>query len=273
MWQATSHLMTPRLIGMDVGSNLPRSPRPPDSIEQPPLPVDAAAAMMADLGFLAFRTSADVPGTDSCLMVMIRDDPTLRHFDPQTVWFWTLEDGRGHKEIVDRETRSPLSQPFSWGRIRLEDRFGVRNDFVTFGGWLTAERVGPDALLLLFRSAAPILRLGGHSQPGDRLADESLAFFGRLLPRTWTGPAEERFIGSVPPEHLWAAFLLYEAGRLEESSGLREAWSSNAPAVHRELATARLRQTDALAAGRRLLPRIGLWHSAARVSASASRRP
>jgi hypothetical protein len=242
---------------MDLGNRRPLARRPPESIEQPPLSLDDAAQLMGDVGFLAFRTPADVPRTDSCLMVMIRGDPTHRHFDPETVSYWIVEAGHGAREIADHDTRAPRSRPFCWGRIRLEDRFGVRNDFVTFGGWLTVERVGTDALLLIFRSAAPILRLGGHSQHSDRLAGEILVFFGRLISRTWTGPDEERFIASVPPEHLWAAFLLHEQTRIGGSTGLREAMSSDVPAVGRELGRANL-HPRVVDAGQRLLQRLAL---------------
>ena len=230
--------------------------RPPDSIAQPALSLDEAATLMGDLGFLAFRTPADVPRTDSCLMVMLRDAPTHRHFDPEAVTFWRIEGGRGHRTTIESDTPAPFVRRFSWGRIRLEDRFGVRNEFVAFGGGLSGERVGPDALLLIFRSAAPILRLPGHSQPGDRLADEALVFFGHLVPRLWDPPVE-RAVGATPGDALWAAFLVHEGARMDRSPGLRDALASDARALEREMRRATLRP-EALAAGHRVLERVGL---------------
>src|SRR5688500_17155318 len=129
---------------------------PPESIEQAALTIHAAADLMADVGFVAFRTPPDAELKDSCLMAMIRDAPTRRHFDPETVSYWVIESGHGQTEVVDHGAQTPISRPFSWGRIRLVDRLGKRNSFVSFGGWLTGERVGADALLLIFRSSAPI---------------------------------------------------------------------------------------------------------------------
>jgi hypothetical protein len=231
---------------------------PPESIEQPALTIDEAADLMADLGFVAFRTPPDEAVPDSCLMVMIRDAPTRRHFDPETVSYWVIDNGHGRTELADREMRVPISRPYSWGRLRLVDRLGVRNSFVSFGGWLTGTRVGSDALLLIFRSPAPILRLAGHSQQRDRLSDEILAFFGRIIPRLWSRPTDESLVGSLPPEAFYAAFLLDETARLGRSIQLREAIPDDARAVRRELELAMRYQPAALAAGRDLLKLVEL---------------
>jgi hypothetical protein len=231
---------------------------PPESIEQPALTIDEAADLMAALGFVAFRTPPDEVVPDSCLMAMIRDAPTRSHFDPETVSYWVFDNGQGRTELADRGTRTPLSRPYSWGRIRLVDRLGARNSFVSFGGWLTAERVGSDALLLIFRSPAPILRLPGHSQQRDHLSDEALAFFGRVVPRLWATPADERLVGSLPPEAFYAAFLLNEAGRLNGSTQLQEATRDDALAVSRAVELAARHQPETLAAGRDALKLLGL---------------
>jgi hypothetical protein len=237
---------------------------PPESFEQPALTIDQAADLMADLGFVAFRTPPDEAVPDSCLMVMIRDAPTRRHFDPQTVSYWVIDNGHGRMQLADRGTRTPLSRPYSWGRIRLVDRLGARNSFVSFGGWLTCERVGSDALLLIFRSPAPILRLPGHSQQRDRLSDEVLAFFGRVVPRLWSSSVDEQLVGSLPPEALYAAFLLNEAGRLQSSTRLREAIRDDAHTLRRELEGATRHQPAALAVGRDVLRLLGLEPVSAR---------
>ena len=237
---------------------------PPESIDQPALTIDAAAGLMADLGFVAFTTPSDAGVTDSCLMAMIRDAPTRRHFDPETVSYWVIESGQGQTKLVDRGARTPISQPFSWGRIRLVDRLGKRNSFVTFGGWLTGERVGADALLLTFRSSAPILRLPGHSQRRDNLADDAMAFFGRLIPRLWSSPDHERLVAALPPDALYGAFLLHEAGRIHSSARLREASPDDARTLIRELELAERHRADALDTGRELLSHLDLAAIASR---------
>jgi hypothetical protein len=236
---------------------------PPESIEQPALTIDEAAGLMADLGFVAFRTPPGAEVTDSCLMAIIRDTPTRRHFDPEIVSYWVTAGGHGQTELVDRDARTPISRRFSWGRIRLVDRLGMRNSFVSFGGWLTGERVGADALLLIFRSPAPILRLPGHSQQSDHLSDDALSFFGRLIPRLWSNPAHESVVGSVPPEDLYAAFLIHEAGRLHRSDSLRASIPDDARALLRDLELAERKRPDSLAAGRELLSLLGLEPPAA----------
>jgi hypothetical protein len=50
---------------------------------------------MADLGFIVFRTPPDSATPDSCLMAMINESPTTRHFDPEVVSFWVTGEGRG----------------------------------------------------------------------------------------------------------------------------------------------------------------------------------
>jgi hypothetical protein len=113
-------------------------------------------------------------------------------------------------------------------------------------------------LLLIFRSPAPILRLPGHSQQPDHMADEVIAFFGRLVPRLWSSPADERLVGSLPPEVLYAAFLLNDTGRLQGSTRLEEAIPDDAHALRHELALAARHLPDALAAGRDVLSLLAL---------------
>ena len=237
--------------------------RPPESIEHPPITVDGAAGLMADLGFLAFRTPPDAAVTDSCLMAMVRDAPTRRHFDPTSVTYWSIVGGHGAIQVADRDSKTPISHPYSWGRIHVVDRFGARNSFVSFGGWLTGERVGSDALLLVFRSPAPILRLPGHSQRRDRLSDDALAFFSRLVPRMWSHPGHEGLVSSTPPEALYGAFLLHEGRRFDGSPALRHAIADDANALARELHRTERSRPDALAAGRELLAHLELRLAAA----------
>ncbi|MEO8247379.1 MAG: hypothetical protein ABI622_09710, partial [Chloroflexota bacterium] len=227
--------------------------RAPESIDQPALTIAQAAGLMSELGFIAFRTPTEATTADSCLMAVVRDTPTGRHFDPQTVGSWVLENGHGRIHMIDHGEPTPVSRPYSWGPIRLVDRFGARNSFVSFGGWLTGERVGRDALLLIFRSSAPILRLPGHSQQRDRLSDEVLAFFSRLVPPMWSHPGRERLVGAIAPEALYATFLLYHHERLESSAALRDATAEDAGVLARELDRVERTQPEALTAGRELL--------------------
>ena len=236
--------------------------RAPESIEHPALTIDEASGLMAHLGFVAFRTPPRAAVTDSCLMAMVRDAPTRRHFDPKSVGFWVVANGHGALRVADRDSRTPISQPYSWGRISLTDRFGARNSFASFGGWLTGERVATDALLLIFRSPAAILRLPGHSQHRDLLSDRALAFFGRIVPRLWSHPGNEQLVSSAPPEGLYGAFLLYEARRFVGSTAPRDVIGEDARALARELARMQRSRPDALVEGRELLALLELWPAA-----------
>jgi hypothetical protein len=212
---------------------------------------------MGDLGFVAFRTPPGTPTPDSCLMVMLHDVPTLRHFDPEVVSFWATSAGRGRVEIKDGSARVPFAQEFSWGRIRIVDRIRARNSFVAFGGTLSGERM-TGATLLVFRSPAPILRLAGHSQQEDRLAQEVMTFFGRLVPRLWTSADMERMVSTASALALYGAFLAHTGQRMSHSSILREAEGGDAAVVDRELSAMAAHHPAELAEGRRLLEELKL---------------
>ena len=122
-----------------------------------------AAERMRHLGFLLI--SPFPPGAgDAELLVSIRREPTLQHFDPQAVRFWqTGQDRRGHPTELEHATPLPLAGSFAWGKIEVVDRLGVENCFVTHGGSFEAERLPDGEALARFRSPVPILRMGGHS--------------------------------------------------------------------------------------------------------------
>jgi hypothetical protein len=231
--------------------------RTPESIKDPAISLDDASGLMAHLGFVAFRTAPGDSVPESCLTVMIRSRPTGRHFDPELVTYWVHHGRAGHLELVDVHTAPPVFERFSWGKIQIADRFGISNSFATFGGFLYAERMDPDALLLVFRSSAPILRLAGHSQKRDAIAEEIMSFFARVVPHLWT-PAEEQLVNARTPEELYAAFLVHVRRRLDGSAALREAMSGDVRMVDSELAIMAEHRPTALATGKRLLRELRL---------------
>ena len=232
--------------------------RPPESVDDSPITLDAASRLMADLGFVLFRTPPEAEFPDSCLMAAIHVSPTRRHFDPEIISFWTTQKGRGQLTFVDRDLRVPFEGAFSWGRIRMVDRLGARNSFVSFGGVVTADRVAANALLVVLRSPAPIFRLPGHSQREDRLAEEVMSFFGRLVPALWPTPDAEEATAKAPPRALYAAFLLHTTRRLGHSSLLRDALGADASRARQALADLATDDPGAVADGRQLLRGLGL---------------
>ncbi len=178
-----------------------------------------ASVRLADLGFLAGPDLPDRPGP-AFLLVALRDRPTLRHYDPERVEFWVTERGRGVRRSLLRTTRLPLDEEFSWGMIRLYDRLGITNEYLGFGGHLSAAEVD-GATIAVFTSPAPMLRRGGHSQIWDEGTDELAAFFARLVAAVDVQPALEASIADADPLVRYAAFVSHLVRRYRSSADLR----------------------------------------------------
>lgn len=185
-----------------------------------PIEPPVAARLLADLGFLDAPDLPDRPG-HAYLLVAIRDQPTLRHFDPEVASFWVTELGHGSRIELDRTTPMPVERDFSWGTITITDRLKVSNEYLTFGGQLRAARVG-DASILVFESPAPLVARGGHSQSWDMGADSMAAFFGRLMVAVDFAPGFEAQVAAAEPLVRYAAFVDDTAARYRASQRLRE---------------------------------------------------
>jgi len=142
--------------------------------------LEQAEKLLAGLGFCL--TEADpAHGVDAAhLLVAIRPQPTLAHFDPERVEYWATESGRGRPRVLDRETHVPNTSDFAWGQIVLVDRLGVRNEFLSFGGSMRVQTTADGTVYVDCSSHAPILRWSGHSQAVDPMAGEVGAFLARL---------------------------------------------------------------------------------------------
>lgn len=212
---------------------------------------------LRDLGF-RLESSWSSPGP-SRLLVAIRDQPTRRHFDPEMVLFWTSgSEGRGHRAELDGGSKTPYRSGFSWGPIMLLDRFGVRNEFVTLGGEVSAERTDPGTTTIVFRSPGPILSLGGHSQRTDRIALEVGAFFGRMMVPIDFEPGMEQAICDATPIARYAAFIQYEMERFGRHRALREEHPDQATIVAGEARRLEAMEPAGWEAGRDLLERMRL---------------
>jgi hypothetical protein len=174
-------------------------------LSEPVTSLPEAAQRLARWGFLADPDLPDRPGPAS-LIVALRERPTLRHYDPEVVEFWSTQGGRGTHQTITRNTRAPFSMGVSWGEIRILDRLGESNGYFAFGGRVEGRVIG-DALIVAFTSSAPILRRGGHSQGWDDGADEVGAFFGRLLVTVDYLPGFEAHLAAATPLARYAAFV------------------------------------------------------------------
>lgn len=220
--------------------------------------IELAARRLADLGFW-LETRYPVHAGPSRLMVALRDQPTLRHFDPELVEYWTTgEEDRGHAATLTRRTPTPLRDGFTWGKLEVVDRLGVENGFVSLGGDLVVDAVGPDTTVAVFTSPGPILRLGGHSQEVDRIAMDLGAFFGRIMVPIDFNPGVEQAISRASPMERYAAFVAHEVERFRRHPVLRDEHPHHAAILGEEARRLEHAEPFAWAAGGRLLTRIGM---------------
>ena len=209
-----------------------------------------AAPRLARLGFLVEpNLGHHVDG--GYLLVALRGEPSLHHFDPERVEYWQTVESRGEPARLTRDTSVAIDTEFSWGTISLVDRLGVANDYLTFGGHLAADRVG-GALVAVFTSRAPILKGGGHSQEWDLAGASVGAFFGRLLLAVDIRPGVEAALASATPLARYGAFIASERIRYLSSPGLRDAQPALWTMLEREDRWLRLMAPADFVAGDRL---------------------
>jgi hypothetical protein len=189
----------------------------PTTLRDPIAPTDAARHL-ADWGFLAHPDLPDTAG-DAYLLVALRDKPTLRHFDPERVEVWVSRGSRGERLEISRVTHGSESA-FSWGPIEIVDRFGISNEYVSFGGHLTIAEVG-DMTVVILVSSAPILRRGGHSQGWDEAAVDLAAFFGRVMIAIDYQPGFEARMAEATPLARYGAFIADTIARYRDAPALR----------------------------------------------------
>jgi hypothetical protein len=216
---------------------------------------DEAARLLEDLGFLVHSDLPDRAGP-AFLLVALRAQAALRHFDPEVVECWTTQAGRGRRSRITRSSPLPIDAPVAWGEIRIVDRAQVANEFITFGGRVSAWTADEDTVIVAVRSTAPILRKGGHSQSPDLLAEQAGAFFARMLLAVDYVPGLEATLGSASPPALYGAFLVDLVGRLRAGLRLREARPELWALARSELVHLEQTAPDALAAARSLLAAI-----------------
>lgn len=217
---------------------------------------DEFARLIANLGFTLDHSATDLPRGGADLHVAIRDRPTLRHFDPEVIAYWVERDGRGRHAYFDRDSILPRDEPFEWGDVRIADRLGETNRFVVFGGDVLAADIDDGLIAVRFRSEAPILRAGGHSQGVDVLAPEAGAFFGRIMiPVDFRVGAEGR-LATIDPAALYAGFIADFAHRL--GKGRPDVAIPGAGLMQREAARLQADHAAAWSSGLELLRSLGL---------------
>jgi hypothetical protein len=220
--------------------------------------LERAAAVIRDLGFSIVSGVDPREPAATDLIVALRDEPTLRHFDPEEIAFWVAREGRGRPRELSRETPMPLEARFVWGRISIADRLGLSNQWLSFGGVVRAAELDDATTVVAFSSPAPIQRWSGHSQGLDMLTPEMGAFFGRLMIPIDFEPGAEHIILDADPLALYCAFVRDVHARIHVSSRLVRADPALATYVEHE--ARRLEETEgaAWADGERLMAAVDL---------------
>jgi hypothetical protein len=185
--------------------------------------LEQVGRILATLGFALIEPDRKRGDENSHVVVALRAQPTLQHFDPETIDYWITEGARGRAAKMDRETRLPVVSDFSWGRITLTDRLGVENGFLSFGGTMRAQVATDTSVLVDFSSNAPILRWAGHSQSSDPLAAEIGSFFARIMVPIDFVPGTEAMVAKAAPRILYCAFIQFVRERLSRAHALRDA--------------------------------------------------
>jgi hypothetical protein len=146
------------------------------------------------------------------LDVFLRAEPTLRHFDPETIRLRVqtrASVGAGGPEdlIVHHPWAAYPSYTVYPGRIRLRDRFGKREEAFTFGGSMSIES-GDDLTVCSIKSDAPILELFGDRRLSDLLASEVEILLAEERARAGLDRAKfESWLDEMRPSDLYAACL------------------------------------------------------------------
>lgn len=203
---------------LDVMPNDQRSNIPDDSGW-----VDAAARVLVNRGFELVEPDLTQGSETSHLLVALRPQPSLKHYDPDTIDYWTTDSGRGRTVRLERETRLPIVGDYAWGNVTLTDRISVANEFLSFGGTLRAQMTSDAVVLIDFSSNAPILRWSGHSQVSDPLASELGSFFARTRVPIDFVPGAESLVAKAGPRTLYCVFIQSVRERLAQARTMRDA--------------------------------------------------
>ncbi len=185
--------------------------------------LEQVGRILANLGFGLIEPDRTRGDEASHLAVALRLQPTLQHFDPETIDYWITDGARGRAARLDRETHLPVISDFSWGQISVIDRLGIKNEFLSFGGTMRAQMTADSTVLIDFSSNAPIMRWAGHSQSADPLAAEVGAFFARIKVPIDFVPGAEALVAKAAPRTLFCAFIQYVRERLTQAHAMREA--------------------------------------------------
>jgi hypothetical protein len=146
------------------------------------------------------------------LIVYLRSEPTLRHYDPETIRLRVqeragVEAGAPEELTVHHPWHAYSSYRVFPGRIRLRDRFGKRQEAFSFGGEMEIDSK-PELTTCSIHSDAPILELFGDLRLSDLLVSEVEVLLAEERARVGTNHAGlEGMLSDLTPSELYVACL------------------------------------------------------------------
>lgn len=146
------------------------------------------------------------------LEVYIRPEPTLRHYDPETLTVPVRVssengmDGTGERTVYHPAV-GPRQDRITLGRIILRDRVDAREEAFSFGGTIEITS-DPDCTRCSISSQAPILHLFCGETLADFIADEVEVVLAELKGRRAEQLEElDRGLALASPEDLYTTCL------------------------------------------------------------------
>ena len=180
---------------------------------------------MQELGYCLFDQFSPCNIGYTELGVVIRDKPTLKHFDPEEMTLKIFQpDGTTACTSVKLKPISDDPLTVYPGRVEVRDRKQKRASFFAFGGSLDVIDRENDMTIYLLASSAPILELGGDSlRIPNQLAAEVELMLAVLRAWHFQGDASfSRRLSQLEPLQLYRACIASILMRFQRSDALRQ---------------------------------------------------
>jgi hypothetical protein len=169
------------------------------------------------------------------LLVAMRDSPTRRHYDPETMKL-RLASGQDTVKLVTlRRNDQPVeSLRVCPGQVTLADRISKEVNFFSFGGRLDASPVLNETIYVL-TSPGPVLDLNnGLGSISDQLFSETRGLLARWAAAWESDEGFYRRLVQTDPLQLYLACLQNLLERYHCCPALRYTWSAFYAALRRE---------------------------------------
>ncbi len=182
---------------------------------------DISQPVDRNVGFQFLDETRPTPQAHEALVVIIRETPTFKHFDPETLDLrvWAEEGKRAQGAVEELTIHHPWPGDEHYrvvlGRLILRDRVGKCIEAFTFGGELDVE-IHEDLTLCRLRSEAPVFDLEEPGTLSALLVNEVEVELAELR-----GQAVDRLdqielgLGRSDPASIYAACLISLEKRLQ----------------------------------------------------------